>query len=303
GKSGASSRGNSSSISPPWLFNSRATLAPFLVCFIHGFNYTGMNYLLPLYFQTVLGATPIMSGVYLFPLVGAIAIGSMGVGIIIKNTGRFRPPLWFGMGCFTLGLGLFVDLPQGHDWAKLVLYQGVTGIGAGPCFQSPLIALQSQINPIDIATATSTFAFTRNIGSSMGVVIGGVILTNVLHRKMPRLRRQIPDDLYHMVESSSPGAMAGYIRELPKPEATVIREVYKDSLQMVWVFFTVFCFVGFLTGFLVKKKSIDQQHTITKTGLEAQKEAREERLKVQADKKANKARKGADIENGILRKQ
>ncbi|KAI5287610.1 hypothetical protein KEM52_001508 [Ascosphaera acerosa] len=276
-------------ITPPWLLNSRKTLMPFLVCFLHGFVYTGMNYFLPLYFQTVLGATPILSGVYLFPLVGGIAIGSMGVGIVIRRTGRFRPPLWFGMCMFTLGLGLFVDLPLTKQWAKLVIYQILAGLGAGPCFQSPLIALQSQIKPADIATATSTFAFTRNIGSSMGVVIGGVVLTNVLHAKMPRLEGRVPADVYALIDRSSPGAMAEFVRGLPRPEARLIQSVYRDSLQMAWVFYTVLCFVGFLSSLLVLKKSIDQHHEVTKTGLAAQKEAREERLKEAAEKKARKA--------------
>ncbi|KAI5306902.1 hypothetical protein KEM56_006514 [Ascosphaera pollenicola] len=280
-------------ISPPWLFTSRRTLAPFLVCFIHGFNYTGMTYFLPLYFQTVLGATPILSGVYLFPLVVSVAIGSMAI----------PPPLWIGMGFFLLGLGLYIDLPLGHQWAKIIIYQGIAGLGSGPNFQAPLIALQSQIRPADIATATSTFAFTRNMGSAISVVIGGVIMENVMRQKLPGIRDKLPADLYKQVEGSSPGAMASVVRALSKTEARAIQAVYKDSLKMVWVFFTAMCAVGFLSGFLIQKKSLDQKHKVTKTGLAAQKEAREERLKEKREKKARKEGKQQpepDVETGVL---
>lgn len=290
-------------ISPPWLFTSQRTLAPFLVCFIHGFNYTGMTYFLPLYFQTVLGATPILSGVYLFPLVVSVAIGSMAVGIIIRRTGRYRPPLWIGMGFFVLGLGLYIDLPYGHNWAKIIIYQGIAGLGSGPNFQAPLIALQSQIRPADIATATSTFAFTRNMGSAISVVIGGVIFQNVMQKKLPNIRDQLPADLYRQVSESSPGAMASIVRDLPKAESRAIQRVYKDSLKMVWVFFTAMCAVGFLCGFLIRKKSLDQKHKVTKTGLEAQKEAREERLREKREKKARKeGKQQSDVENGVVEK-
>ena len=118
------------------------------VCFCHGFVFIGATYYLPLYFQTVLEATPILSGVYLFPLVLSLSAGAMGVGIFIKKSGKFRPPIWFGMFFMTLGFGLFIDLDDYANWPKLIIFQIIAGIGVGPNFQvrTPLIKSFHSLN-------------------------------------------------------------------------------------------------------------------------------------------------------------
>jgi hypothetical protein len=45
----------------------------------------------------------------------------------------------------TLGFGLFIDFDVNSSWAKIIVYQIVAGIGVGPNFQAPLIALQSLV--------------------------------------------------------------------------------------------------------------------------------------------------------------
>ena len=60
-----------------------------------------------------------------------------------------------------LGYGLFIDFDASSSWAKLVIFQIVAGLGIGPLFQAPIIALQAHINPRDIGTATATLGFTR----------------------------------------------------------------------------------------------------------------------------------------------
>ena len=49
----------------------------------------------------------------------------------------------------TLGFGLYIDFDVNTSWAKIIIYQIITGIGVGQNFQSPLIALQSNI-PVSV---------------------------------------------------------------------------------------------------------------------------------------------------------
>lgn len=122
-------------IMPLRLFKERSNLAALGACFCHGFVFIGGSYYLPLYFQTVLEATPILSGVYLLPLVLSLSFGSAVVGIFIKKTGKYRPPIWFGMVFMTLGFGLLIDLEDHANWAKIIIFQIIAGIGVGPNFQ------------------------------------------------------------------------------------------------------------------------------------------------------------------------
>lgn len=56
-------------IIPLHLFRHWSGIASFSVCFCHGYVFMGDAYYMPLYFQAVLGASPLMSGVYLLPFI------------------------------------------------------------------------------------------------------------------------------------------------------------------------------------------------------------------------------------------
>jgi len=64
-------------IMPTRLFASRTAKASFIVCICHGAAFIATAYFLPLYFQASLGATPILSGVYLLPTSISLSIGSI----------------------------------------------------------------------------------------------------------------------------------------------------------------------------------------------------------------------------------
>lgn len=127
------------------LFSKRSNLAALCTCFFHAFVFISANYFLPLYFQAVLGATPILSGVYLLPTALSLSFLSAFTGVFIKKTGQYLPMIWFGMTVMTLGFGLFIDFDVNTSWAKIIIFQIIAGIGVGPNFQSPLIALQSLV--------------------------------------------------------------------------------------------------------------------------------------------------------------
>lgn len=127
------------------LFSKRSNLAALGVCFFHAFVFISGSYFLPLYFQAVLGATPILSGVYLLPTALSLSFLSAFTGVFIRKTGQYLPCIWFGLIFMVAGFGSFIDLDVHSSWAKIIIFQIIAGIGVGPNFQSPLIALQSLV--------------------------------------------------------------------------------------------------------------------------------------------------------------
>lgn len=130
---------------PLGLFSKRSNLAALGTCFFHAFVFISGSYFLPLYFQAVLGATPILSGVYLLPTALSLSFLSAFTGVFIRKTGQYLPCIWFGMVFMVAGFGTFVDLGAHSSWAKIIIFQIIAGIGVGPNFQAPLIALQSLV--------------------------------------------------------------------------------------------------------------------------------------------------------------
>lgn len=270
---------------PLRIFADRSNLASLGVCFIHGFVFIASSYYLPIYFQTVLGASPLLSGVYLFPTVLSLSFASAVTGIVVKKTGRYREPIWFGMVMMTLGYGLFIDIPPRANWAKIIIYQIIAGIGVGPNFQSPLIALQSHVKGHDIAVATATFGFIRNISTSVSVVLGGVILGNGLKNKESYLSRFLPADVAQRIATSSFGASATYVKSLPQDQKYAVDVAYTDSLKTMWIFYTAFSAAGILISLFITRKELSSTHEKARTGI-----AEQERVRLE-EKEAKRARR------------
>ena len=263
---------------PTRLFSKRSNVAALLTCFCHGFTFVSGSFFLPLYFQAVLGATPLLSGVYVFPFVVTLSIVSAGVGVIIKKTGKYLPLIWSGMAFMALGFGLFIDLPNGEDWARIIVFQIIAGIGVGPNFQAPLIALQSLVPPSDIATATATFGFTRNLATSISVVIGGVIFQNQMVKQSSTLSAALGPQIAGELGGGSAGANTAIVAALPPGQREVATAAYTKSLQTMWIFYTCVAALGFLVSLMISKQQLSKTHETIKTGLEAQQHAKRERM-------------------------
>lgn len=265
-------------IMPLRIFKYRSNIASLIVCFCHGMVFIAGAFFLPLYFQAVFSATPILSGVYLFPFILSLSFTSAVVGIYIKKTGQYLPAIWFGTFVATLGTGLFIDLPSGrHSWARIIIFQIIAGIGAGPNFQSPLISLQSKVHPRDIATATATFGFTRQLSLAISVVIGGVIFQNGMHNREDTLRAVLDAPLAETLANGGAGAATAIVGKLPPVEKAVATKAYTDSLKIMWIFYVCIAATGLAVSLLVQKYTLSKQHEVLKTGLAEQEKARKER--------------------------
>lgn len=278
-------------IMPIGLFASVSRASTLAIVFLHGIVFISTSYYLPLYFQAVRGQSPIMSGVLVLPTAVSLAVTSIGTGAFIAKTGKFLPPIYFGFFFLTLGFGLYIDIDAHSSWAKLIIYQIISGAGIGPIFQSPIIALQAHINPRDIATATATLGFVRQLATSISVVIGEVVYQNQLQKKSGQIAAAIGSDAASQVTGGNSGSSTEFINSLPSGQREVVRVAFADSLQPMWIMYTCFAAAGFLAMFGVKQKKLSREHEETKTGLEAEK-ANAVARKAEADeKKISKAEK------------
>ena len=272
-------------VMPLRIFNNVSNVASLGVCFCHGFVFISATYYLPLYFQAVLGATPLLSGVYLLPFALALSFVSVLTGIFIKKTGHYLPPIWFGLFVMTLGFGLLIDLPVDRSWAKIILFQIVAGMGVGPNFQAPLIALQSKVNPRDIATATATFGFIRSLATGIGVVIGGVVFQNEMQKRYPSLVTSLGRPLANELSGGSASASVGIVTDLQQPQKGIAQYAFYSSLKIMWIVFVAFAGLGLFISFFIGQNHLTKEHQVTKTGL---KEEEERRKEAKERKKASK---------------
>ncbi|KHN94245.1 multidrug resistance protein fnx1 [Metarhizium album ARSEF 1941] len=274
-------------IIPTSLFRHQTSIAAFSLAFLHAFTFMSGSYWLPLYFQAVSGATSLLSGVFLLPFVLSLSITSASVGIIIKRTGNYKIPIVSGLAVMTLGFGLLIGLGDDQNWAKIIVFQIIAGIGVGPNFQSPLIALQTNVEPRDIGSATASFGFLRQLGTSISVVAGGVIFNNQMQAQSAKLQRELGPQLASMFSGTRAAASVRIVSTLQGHDAAVVKNAYWNSLQTMYILFTCTAFLGFLTSFAVKQKRLSKDHTEHKTGLQSLKQRNEDHAASLSGKEAS----------------
>lgn len=272
---------------PPRLFKSRSNVAALTIPFLHGFVFISDSYFLPQYFQVVLGASPILSGVYLLPFIIPLCLLSAGTGVFMKTTGLYLPPIYFGMILLTIGQGLYIDLQPYISWPRIIIYQIIVGCGAGPNFQAPLIALHSGIEPRDMAAGTSMFNFARNIGTAISVVVGGSIFSNQISTRRSELSAVLPPALVDELSGGGVGGARDIVNALPDAQKAVVRVVYTESLKTLWIFYTCIAVLGLATCFLLKKEVLSKTHNEHKTGLATEQQQKQKDLGAKRNQKGD----------------
>ncbi|KAL4876323.1 major facilitator superfamily domain-containing protein [Aspergillus karnatakaensis] len=211
------------------LFTKR-TIPPLLTATLHNFTFIPYTYFNPLYFQSLLGVRPIQSGLYLFALVLPLSAATLASGLYVKRTGSYRPLIWISGAIMLTGTGLFISFSQTLNLAKIVVYQLVAGIGAGPLFQAPMIAFQAQLEERDVASGNAALAFLKNLATSSSLVLGGVVLQG----------------------SAATGSSHGGMVDLGDEE----RGVFMEGLRNMWVFYTAVCGVMWFSSFVIRGRSL-----------------------------------------------
>lgn len=251
------------------LFSHRNSVLSYCLGFAHAVTFMGGSYWLPLYFQGVLSASSLMSGVYLLPFVLSLSFISAVTGIVIKKTGNYKLPIASGLLVMVLGFGLLVDLGPRVNWAKLIVYQIIAGIGVGPNFQAPLIALQQNIEPRDIGSATSCFAFLRQMGTSVSVVVGGVIFNNEMGRQQASLQRQLGPELADLLTGANAAGNVELVAGLEGADGDVARAAYWRAMRTMFIVYTCFAALGFIVSLFLQQMKLSKDHTEHKTGLKS----------------------------------
>ena len=132
----------------------------------------------PVYVQSVLGATATASGVILMPLALTWVVAAFASGHAIARTGRYR---LFPIAGSLLVLGGLVPLAAaGAGTSRLVVTGAlaVIGIGMGISFQPYMIAGQNAVARAEIGVATAGMQFARSMGGSVAVAALGALLAN-----------------------------------------------------------------------------------------------------------------------------
>ncbi|WP_051367492.1 MDR family MFS transporter [Hamadaea tsunoensis] len=173
---------------PLHIFKNRNFAVVSGIGFLVGFALFGAIAFLPLYQQTVQGASATNSGLLLLPMMLGVMVTSFVIGKIITDTGKYRIYPIIGGTIMAIAMLLLTRLTDHTSKFESTIYMVVLGLGMGFLMQTTLLIAQNSVQMKDLGVASSTATFVRSIGGSFGVSIFGAVFNS-------RLKESVTNDL------------------------------------------------------------------------------------------------------------
>jgi MFS family permease len=253
-----------SPIMPIHIFRDISNISALAVCGSDALVFNSVAYFLPLYFQIVLGKSPLVAGLYMLAIAIPLAAISFASGHIIERSGRFVEVLQGGLLLMTIGVGLLISLNLSPGLGRILGFLIVIGIGFGPNFGAPLIALQTRIDENDIATGTAAFGFVRMVAGAIGVVVGQVVFQLMLKPHYQRfLDIGLAPAFAKTLVSGEALPQAEAVRQLQDSQQHIVRGSFVTALRGTWIFYTVISALGLAVSFGIKRTRLHRERQRT----------------------------------------
>lgn len=244
---------------PGRLFSNRTSSTGFFMAFDGALLLYWVIWFLPIYFQGVLGKTPLGSGVNQLPLNMFLVPSGIVAGGLITKTGKYRPQHLVGFALVSIGVGLFTLLGPSLTKAAWVCFQIVAAIGLGIIFTTVLPSIQAALGDGDIVRTTAMYAFVRSFGGIWGVTIPSVIFNS----QVDKLSSRIDDPSIRQKLDSGQAygfASIGGVQSLPASAKGQVLSVYMAALKTVWQVCIAFSLAGFLAVIFVKQYDMSRKN-------------------------------------------
>lgn len=151
-----------------------------VMIFAGGAAMFGATLYLPLFQQTVQGASATNSGLLLLPLMAGNLLVSQVVGTIMTRTGRYKIFPILGTLLLAVALGLFATMGVGTPFWLTCIYMLIAGIGLGCLLQMSTTIAQNSVDLRHMGAASASVNLFRTLGGSIGVAIFGSLFTNAV---------------------------------------------------------------------------------------------------------------------------
>lgn len=237
---------------PVKLLLNRTVAAACLTNWFTTMAYFMITFYIPIFFQ-VKGLSTTAAGMRLIPQSIGASIGSLGSGLVMNHTGKYKTLGLTGMLFFVLGTGLLATLTfHRPDWPGYG-YQFLVGVGYGTMLTVTLLATISAVAHDHQAVITSaTYAF-RSTGSTIGITIASAVYQNVL---VASLHSKFDGQEGSKEEIRRIRNSLDELKHLPKGWKIGVYESYENALRCVFLTALGIAVIAWVCGAFMR------QHTL-----------------------------------------
>ncbi|MFE7650243.1 MDR family MFS transporter [Streptomyces phaeoluteigriseus] len=236
-------------ILPLHIFRSRNFTLMAVIGFITGFVMFGATLFLPLYQQSVQGASATNSGLLLLPMLGAMLVTSMVAGRITTSSGRYKIFPVVGSALMIVGLYLLSTMDTGTSRFTSGVFMAVVGLGMGCLMQITMLVAQNSVEMKDMGVASSSATLFRTLGSSFGVAIMGALFNSRVQDAMS----ERAGALGSKITEQSAQLDAASLAKLPAPAREAYQFAVSDGTHAAFVLGAVVAVVALVAAVFVKE--------------------------------------------------
>ncbi|MEU4336042.1 MDR family MFS transporter [Micromonospora lupini] len=220
------------------------------------------------YFQIGRGYSPTEAGLLTIPMMAGVLGSSIVAGRLITRTGRIKPYIVAGSIILVAGFALLGTIDHETSLVLVGVAMFIVGTGVGMTMQNLVLAVQNTVALKDIGAASSSVAFFRSLGGTIGVSVLGAVLAH-------RVTDQITRDL---TAAGIPASGAGgdsnlNITALPDGIQHIVRAAYGDATGHIFLISAAIGVVGVIAALLLRpvtlRTSLDLPDAATSTAVGA----------------------------------
>ncbi|MFG3701975.1 MDR family MFS transporter [Micromonospora sp. NPDC047620] len=198
------------------------------------------------YFQIGRGYSPTEAGLLTIPMMAGVLGSSIVAGRLITRTGKIKPYILVGAVVLVAGFALLGTIDHETSLVLVGAAMFIVGVGVGMTMQNLVLAVQNTVSLKDIGVASSTVAFFRSLGGTIGVSVLGAVLAR-------RVTEQITTDLAAAgIPTSGGGTGSLNIDAMPAVVQQIVRAAYGDATGHIFLISAAIAVVGVLAAALLK---------------------------------------------------
>ena len=200
------------------------------------------------YFQISRDHTPTEAGLLTIPMMAGILIASLVAGRLITRSGRLKPFIVTGAVALTAGFAVLSVIDERTSLILMGAAMFLVGAGVGMTMQNFVLVVQNAVPLRDIGAASSTVAFFRSLGGTIGVSVLGAVLAR-------QVSERVTDGLTAAGLPASGGQGQGgslNVDALPAAVQEIVRAAYGDATGHVFLLSAAVALLGVVAAVLLK---------------------------------------------------
>jgi MFS family permease len=198
------------------------------------------------YFQIGRGYSPTQAGLLTIPMMAGVLLSSIVAGRLISKSGKIKPYIVAGSIILVAGFALLAMIDHRTSLVFVGIAMFCVGVGVGMVMQNLVLAVQNTVALKDIGAASSSVAFFRSLGGTIGVSVLGAVLAR-------QVASRIAHDLAASgIPTSGSGGSSLDIGSLPPAVADIVRAAYGDATGQIFLISACIAVLGIVAAVLLE---------------------------------------------------